>query len=46
MTGQRGYQPLFVLYRSAVMKYVDEPVRFSGLDRQPTSLVASNAEAR
>jgi len=25
----RGYQPLFVLYRSAVMKYVDEPVRLS-----------------
>jgi len=23
------YQPLFVLYQSAVMKYVDEPVRFS-----------------
>ena len=25
----RSYQPLFVLYRSAVMKYVDEPVRLS-----------------
>ncbi|MDA9424953.1 MULTISPECIES: transglutaminase-like cysteine peptidase [Bradyrhizobium] len=25
----RSYQPLFVLYRSAVMKYVDEPVRIS-----------------
>src|SRR5438270_6884825 len=25
----RSYQPLFVLYQSAVMKYVDEPVRFS-----------------
>ncbi|MHC2283355.1 putative transglutaminase-like cysteine proteinase [Bradyrhizobium diazoefficiens] len=25
----RGYQPLFVLYQSAVLKYVDEPVRFS-----------------
>jgi hypothetical protein len=23
------YQPLFVLYQSAVMKYVDEPVRLS-----------------
>ncbi|MGY3509992.1 transglutaminase-like cysteine peptidase [Bradyrhizobium lupini] len=25
----RSYQPLFVLYQSAVLKYVDEPVRFS-----------------
>jgi len=25
----RTYQPLFVLYQSAVMKYVDEPVRLS-----------------
>ena len=25
----RGYQPLFVLHQSAVMKYVDEPVRVS-----------------
>jgi len=25
----RTYQPLFVLYQSAVMKYVDAPVRFS-----------------
>jgi len=25
----RIYQPLFVLYQSAVMKYVDEPVRVS-----------------
>lgn len=25
----RSYQPLFVLYHSAVLKYVDEPVRFS-----------------
>ncbi|MCK1357812.1 transglutaminase-like cysteine peptidase [Bradyrhizobium sp. 199] len=25
----RGYQPLFTLYQSAVMKYVDEPARFS-----------------
>ncbi|WFU72079.1 transglutaminase-like cysteine peptidase [Bradyrhizobium sp. CB2312] len=25
----RSYQPLFVLYQAAVMKYVDEPVRFS-----------------
>ncbi|MEK9283715.1 MULTISPECIES: transglutaminase-like cysteine peptidase [unclassified Bradyrhizobium] len=25
----RSYQPLFVLYRSAVLKYVDEPVRVS-----------------
>lgn len=25
----RTYQPLFVLYQSAVLKYVDEPVRFS-----------------
>ncbi|WP_448034766.1 transglutaminase-like cysteine peptidase [Bradyrhizobium liaoningense] len=26
---ERSYQPLFVLYQSAVMKYVDEPVRLS-----------------
>lgn len=25
----RSYQPLFALYQSAVMKYVDEPMRFS-----------------
>lgn len=25
----RSYQPLFALHRSAVMKYVDEPMRFS-----------------
>ena len=25
----RSYQPLFVLYQSAVLKYVDEPARFS-----------------
>ena len=25
----RSYQPLFVLHQSAVMKYVDEPVRVS-----------------
>ncbi|QOZ72656.1 transglutaminase-like cysteine peptidase [Bradyrhizobium arachidis] len=25
----RSYRPLFVLYQTAVMKYVDEPVRFS-----------------
>ncbi len=25
----RTYQPLFVLYQSAVLKYVDEPVRLS-----------------
>ncbi|MFX8527661.1 hypothetical protein ABTM08_19680, partial [Acinetobacter baumannii] len=25
----RTYQPLFVLHEAAVMKYVDEPVRFS-----------------
>jgi predicted transglutaminase-like cysteine proteinase len=25
----RSYQPLFVLHQAAVMKYVDEPVRFS-----------------
>jgi predicted transglutaminase-like cysteine proteinase len=36
----RGYQPLFVLYRSAVMKYVDEPVRFSSADSRHVSLVA------
>ncbi len=31
----RGYQPLFVLYQSAVMKYVDEPVRFSMVTAEP-----------
>ncbi len=36
----RGYQPLFVLYQSAVLKYVGEPVQFSGLDSPPLSLVA------
>ena len=25
----RTYQPLFVLYQSAVLKYVGEPVQFS-----------------
>ncbi|MCJ9731928.1 hypothetical protein MOV75_17240, partial [Bradyrhizobium sp. PRIMUS42] len=25
----RSYQPLFALYQSAVMKYVDEPARLS-----------------
>jgi len=25
----RSYQPLFTLYQSAVLKYVDEPARFS-----------------
>jgi predicted transglutaminase-like cysteine proteinase len=42
----RNYQPLFVLYQSAVLKYVGEPVRFSGLDSQRVSLVAADAEAR
>ncbi|MCK1712829.1 MULTISPECIES: transglutaminase-like cysteine peptidase [unclassified Bradyrhizobium] len=42
----RSYRPLFVLYRSAVMKYVDEPVQFSALDSPPVSMVAANAEAR
>ena len=37
----RGYQPLFVLYQSAVLKYVGEPVQFSGLDSPRLSLAAS-----
>lgn len=31
----RSYQPLFVLYQSAVMKYVDEPARFSIAATEP-----------
>lgn len=42
----RGYQPLFVLYQSAVLKYVDEPAQFSALDSQRLSLVVSSAEVR
>ncbi|WP_027549625.1 transglutaminase-like cysteine peptidase [Bradyrhizobium sp. Cp5.3] len=37
----RSYQPLFVLYQSAVLKYADEPVRES----PRMSLVALSAEA-
>ncbi|OAF09299.1 transglutaminase-like cysteine peptidase [Bradyrhizobium neotropicale] len=37
----RSYQPLFVLYQSAVLKYADEPVRES----PRMSLVAASAEA-
>src|SRR5947209_7625030 len=36
----RGYQPLFVLYQSAVLKYVGEPMQFSRLDSPHLSLVA------
>jgi predicted transglutaminase-like cysteine proteinase len=42
----RGYQPLYVLYRSAVLKYVDEPVLVSARDARRVAQVAVNAEAR
>ncbi len=37
----RGYQPLFVLYASAVMKYVDAPLA-SSRDGNRTALLAAN----
>ncbi|MFT4118603.1 transglutaminase-like cysteine peptidase [Bradyrhizobium sp.] len=42
----RTYQPLFVLYPSAVMRYVDEPVQASGSAGRQVSLITANAEAR
>lgn len=39
----RNYQPLYVLYQSAVLKYVGEPVR---AESQRISLVSAEAEAR
>jgi predicted transglutaminase-like cysteine proteinase len=39
----RNYQPLFVLYQSAVLKYVGEPVRG---ESQRVSMVSAEAEAR
>jgi predicted transglutaminase-like cysteine proteinase len=33
----RNYQPLFVLYQSAVLRYVGDPVRFAGADSQRVS---------
>lgn len=39
----RNYQPLYVLYQSAVLKYVGEPVRG---ESQRISLVSAEAEAR
>jgi predicted transglutaminase-like cysteine proteinase len=41
----RAYQPLFVLYQSAVLKYVDEPVLVSALENNRPALIAAN-EAR
>ena len=42
----RTYQPLFVLYQSAVMKYVDEPAFASARPNNRAPLVAANIEAR
>jgi predicted transglutaminase-like cysteine proteinase len=39
----RGYQPVFVLYQSAVMKYVDEPARIFGVDGQRLAMVGAEA---
>lgn len=39
----RNYQPLYVLYQSAVLKYVGEPVRG---ESQRVSMVSAEAEAR
>lgn len=39
----RNYQPLYVLYQSAVLKYVGEPVRG---ESQRISMVSAEAEAR
>lgn len=39
----REYQPLYVLYQSAVLKYAGEPVRSEG---QRVSMVSPEAEAR
>ena len=36
----RNYQPLFVLYQSAVLRYVGEPVRLAGVDSQQMSTEA------
>ena len=36
----RNYQPLFVLYQSAVLRYVGEPVRLAGVDIQRVSTEA------
>jgi predicted transglutaminase-like cysteine proteinase len=36
----RNYQPLFVLYQAAVLRYVAEPVRFAGVDSQHVSTEA------
>jgi len=41
----RAYQPLFVLYQSAVLKYVDEPVLVSARESNRPALIAAN-EAR
>jgi predicted transglutaminase-like cysteine proteinase len=42
----RGYRPLYVLYRSAVLKYVDEPVAVAARDGRRVTQVAVNADAR
>jgi predicted transglutaminase-like cysteine proteinase len=41
----RAYQPLFALYQSAVLKYVDEPVLASVRESSRPALIAAN-EAR
>jgi predicted transglutaminase-like cysteine proteinase len=40
--GARGYQPLFVLYQSAVMKYVDEPVHTAARESSRPALIAAS----